>query len=51
MTKSEGPYKAYYLMTNELIGGYENEALAYVLNKDKAITVIYRPGRKKKVKK
>ena len=45
--KSQGPFKAYDLMTNELLGGYENEAMAYVKNPDKPITVIYRPSKKK----
>jgi len=46
-----GPYKAYDVMTNEYLGGYDNAAIAELRNADRAITVIYRPGRKKKGKK
>lgn len=50
MNLSEGPYKVYDVMTNEFLGGYLTDTAARVSNKGKPITIIYRPGRKKKVK-
>lgn len=47
----KGPYKAYDVMTNEFLGGYDNPEIAEIRNPSKAITVIYRPGRKKGNKK
>lgn len=47
----EGPYKAYDVMTSEYLGGYAQPYLAHLAHKDRGIEVIYRPGRKKKVKK
>ena len=45
--KPQGPFKAYDLMTNEFLGGYDNPDMAYVKNPDTPITVIYRPSKKK----
>lgn len=42
------PYRAYDLFTNEELGRYESEYAAHINNKDKAITVIYRPSKRKK---
>jgi len=47
-TDKPTPYRAYDLMTGEEVGRYENEAMAYVKNPDKPITVIYRPSKRKK---
>ena len=41
------PYKAYDLMTNELLGNYAAPYLAYEANRGKAIEVIYRPSKRK----
>lgn len=48
---NEGPYKAYDVMTGELLGGYAQAYLAHDAHPGRAITVIYRPGRKKRKKK
>lgn len=46
-----GPYKAYDVMTNEYLGGYSEPYLAHDAHSGRGIEVIYRPGRKTKVKK
>lgn len=47
-TLPEGPYRAYDLMTDEYLGGYDNPAIAELRHPDKAITVIYRPRKRKR---
>lgn len=49
--KPQGPYKAYDLMTDALIGGYVSENAAYLANPGAPITVIYRPTKKRAAKK
>lgn len=46
-----GPYRAYDVMTNELLGYYDAPYLAHEAHPDKGIEVIYRPSRRKKAKK
>lgn len=50
-TKPTGPYKAYDVMTNELLGGYDAPYLAHEAHQGRGIEVIYRPSKKKKAKK
>lgn len=50
MNLPTGPYKAYDVMTNEYLGGYDAPYLAHDAHKDKGIEVIYRPSKKKKQK-
>jgi hypothetical protein len=45
------PYMVIDVLTDETVGWYESEFEARIQNKGKPISVIYRPGRKKKVKK
>jgi hypothetical protein len=47
MKNTEGPYRAYDVLTNEQVGRYESLDLAYGLNIGRAITVIYRPSKRK----
>lgn len=43
-----GPYKAYDVLTNEYLGGYDAMYLAHDAHKGTPITVIYRPSKRKK---
>lgn len=47
----EKPWQVIDLLTNETIGWYAEDWQAHYENRGKAISVLYRPGRKKKVKK
>lgn len=47
-TLPEGPYKAYDLLTNEFLGGFDAPYKAYDFYPGRQITTIYRPGRKRK---
>jgi len=42
-----GPYKAYDLLTNEYLGGYDLPHLANDAHPDRPITTVYRPSKKK----
>jgi hypothetical protein len=46
----EGPYKAYDLITDEYLGGFDAPYKAHDYYKGRAITTVYRPSRRKKVK-
>lgn len=45
------PWLVIDLMTNENLGWYETETAALMAHKNSPVTIQYRPGRKKKVKK
>ena len=45
------PYVAIDLLTNEILGRYDSENAAYMALPGKPITVIYRPRKKRVVKK
>lgn len=47
----EKPWQVINVITNETLGWYENDDIAYLTHAGEPISVIYRPGRKKKVKK
>lgn len=44
------PWMAIDVMTNETVDWYSTETEALVANQGKPVSIIYRPGRKKKVK-
>jgi hypothetical protein len=46
----ENPYMVINVLTNEVIGWYAGPNEAHMAHPDEPIEVIYRPGRKKKVK-
>lgn len=45
------PYRVYCLMTNALLGSYDSYGDAQIAHSGEPVTIIYRPGRKKKAKK
>jgi hypothetical protein len=44
----EGPYKAYDVLTNEFLGGFDAMYKAYDYYTGRQITVIYRPSKRRK---
>lgn len=44
----EGPYKAYDLMTDEYLGGYDLPHLAQDANPGRPVTTVYRPSKRRK---
>jgi hypothetical protein len=47
-TLPEGPYKAYDLLTDEYLGGFDAAYKAYDYYPGRQITTIYRPSKKRK---
>ena len=47
----ENPYQVVNLLTNETVGWYASSAAAWLAHPGEPVDVIFRPGRKKKVKK
>lgn len=45
------PWQVIDLLTDETLAWYENEAIAWSAHAGQPVTVLYRPGRKKRVKK